>query len=446
MFAVAAGFVMSCGNDKPNEPAATKPKGELDLTNPAEGATVSGIVPVRAEFRGYITPQEIKFYIDEKLKYVSVDTPYVYQWDTHGFDDKTFHVLQSKAYQDDQIIAESGIITVKVDNSPTGSEDGEPPSITIISPSTGDTLNGEVTVRLEALDNVGIKKTALYIDNVLKSPENRYTWNTLDYADGVHNILAKAWDFEENEAQSEVVRVYVDNSDYRDSTPPSVEIQYPRHGDRLAGTILIRANAMDVSGIETVQIFVDNQRLSEADTCLWSTLAYPDGEHIIYAKARDNNNNEATSPVITVTTDNSEPLNKNLIVNPGFEEDKDGWSNSAGFILESTDPHGGEYCGLVKEQEISNLAVLHGEPEQIFTISFWHRSRQAETRNYFSRLELESMDDKINIYFNRESYVPTVWTQYQAAFSPNTACKIRLVLGQDGSGICFDDFEIKRIK
>ncbi|MBN1999594.1 hypothetical protein JW935_18715 [candidate division KSB1 bacterium] len=446
LFIVTAGLIVSCGNDKPTEPSATKPKGELDIKYPTEKATVSGIVPIQAEFRGYIIPEEIKFYIDEKLKHVVVDTPYIYQWDTHGFDDNTFHVLQAKAYAEDQILAESGIITVKVNNTPSGSKDEEPPSVTLTSPSPGDTLSGEVNIYLEALDNTGIKKTAIYIDNVLKSSESHYIWNTLDYSDGVHTLLAKAWDFEENEGQSQSIQVTVDNSDYRDNTPPSVQIVYPPPGEKLAGAVKIRVSALDVSGIKNVQIYIDNKLAASADTCLWSTLTYPDGDHLIYAKAWDNNANEATSPVITVTTSNSCTLNKNLIANPGFEEDKDGWKEQEDFILESTDPHGGEYCALVKDHEIINLILLHGEPEQIFTISFWYRSWQAETRNYFSRLELESLDDKINIYFNREAYVPTGWTQYETAFSPNKACKIRLVLGQDGSGICFDDFVIKRIQ
>src|SRR5437773_7010182 len=76
--------------------------------------------------------------------------------------------------------------------------DTVPPTVSFTTPAANSILSGTLQTNVSALDNVGVTKVELYLDNVLTStlthlPYNA-TWNTLGTPNGLHTISAKAYD------------------------------------------------------------------------------------------------------------------------------------------------------------------------------------------------------------------------------------------------------------
>ena len=93
-----------------------------------------------------------------------------------------------------------------------------PPQVNITAPNAGDTVSGNnVTITIEASDDVNISKVQLIIDGQLvntwtswSSPAS-YSWNTLVEFNKTLNITARAWDVED-QAGSATISVTVSNS------------------------------------------------------------------------------------------------------------------------------------------------------------------------------------------------------------------------------------------
>ncbi|UCG29575.1 MAG: hypothetical protein JSV53_08670 [candidate division WOR-3 bacterium] len=90
-----------------------------------------------------------------------------------------------------------------------------------------------------------------------------------------------------------------------ESEVPQVEITFPIDGSVVSGTVEITADATADVDIVTVEFYIDDSLVS-ADTSSpyghsWSTVGLVDSSsHTIYAKAYDVDDNEGTSPTISV--------------------------------------------------------------------------------------------------------------------------------------------------
>ena len=95
-----------------------------------------------------------------------------------------------------------------------------------------------------------------------------------------------------------------------DTEPPSLAITEPSEGAILSGTVVIKADASDPSGVANVTFYIDGTAVS-TDTEApyeyeWDTTAYADGSHTIKVEAYDTYGNKAEAS-ITVTVDNTPP-------------------------------------------------------------------------------------------------------------------------------------------
>ena len=89
------------------------------------------------------------------------------------------------------------------------------PIVEISSPTNGSTVNGSITVTATATDNVGVSKVYFYLNNVLKyqtSSPYVWPWNTANFTNGSHILLAKAYDFAGNFGLSSAITVTVNNT------------------------------------------------------------------------------------------------------------------------------------------------------------------------------------------------------------------------------------------
>jgi PKD repeat protein len=89
--------------------------------------------------------------------------------------------------------------------------DSTPPTINITSPVSGSSVLGNVSVLVNASDNVAVKKVELYVDGVLKATSTlapfTTKWSTQKVSVGPHTLQTKAYDAAGNKAVSASVTI-----------------------------------------------------------------------------------------------------------------------------------------------------------------------------------------------------------------------------------------------
>jgi hypothetical protein len=97
-----------------------------------------------------------------------------------------------------------------------------------------------------------------------------------------------------------------------DTTPPQVAITSPSAASEVFGSVLLRAQASDAYGIESVQFFVDGVELGAALTeapfeTSWNSSSATPGGHSLQALAFDRSGNSALSAAVLVTVSDEQP-------------------------------------------------------------------------------------------------------------------------------------------
>ena len=104
------------------------------------------------------------------------------------------------------------------------STDSTPPTISITSPTNGETVFGAITVQASASDTVGLTRVEFYLDGALLGTDTTvpyaFTWDTTTVSNGSHGLVARAYDEAGNTGISPTVTVTVSNTT-ADTTPPS---------------------------------------------------------------------------------------------------------------------------------------------------------------------------------------------------------------------------------
>jgi hypothetical protein len=179
--------------------ARPPPNRYCNITNPSDGATVSGVITITVDASK--TP---KIYIDGEL----VARSSSYNWDTTLYADGSHTILADSP-------GASDTVTVTVDNGGTPPPDTEPPVVTITNPTAGATVSGTVSFDADATDNVEVDYVEFYIDGVIKSTDYSspysYSWDTTAETDGDHTLKAIAVDTSSNTDEDQIT-VTVDNS------------------------------------------------------------------------------------------------------------------------------------------------------------------------------------------------------------------------------------------
>ncbi|MBU7013626.1 MAG: hypothetical protein HXS43_02245 [Theionarchaea archaeon] len=173
----------------PESPCLTK-RGDVEdtvtITNPSNGATVSGTVDVTTYTTGSI--DEVKFYIDGTLVKDDTSSPFGYTWDTTAYPDDTYTIL-AQGYVSGTL-QDSDSVSVTVQN--------EQPSswVEITYPADGQTVSGRwITITADA--STDITQVEFYVDGTLIATDTSAPfsgrWGTLRYSSGYHTITVKGY-------------------------------------------------------------------------------------------------------------------------------------------------------------------------------------------------------------------------------------------------------------
>jgi endonuclease/exonuclease/phosphatase family metal-dependent hydrolase len=173
------------------------------ILSPIEDSTVSDTILIEMNATDANGISSYAIFIDDVFRSGTKS----YFWDTTQESDG-IHTILCEA-TDPFGNTGSKSITIIVDNG--GGADTTPPIVTIISPVANSTVSDIVTITMSATDANGISSYAIYIDDILRSGTNIYSWNTTQEIDGSYTILCEAIDPSGNNG-SDTISVIVNNS------------------------------------------------------------------------------------------------------------------------------------------------------------------------------------------------------------------------------------------
>ena len=178
----------------------------VNLTSPAANSNVSGSISVQATATDNVGVVSVSASVDGVSLGIDVAAPYSFPWNTVAFSNGT-HTVTASARDAAGNIGSSSI-TVNVNNS----FDTVPPVIAITAPSNGNAVSGNVSVVVNASDNVGVSRVELYVDGLLTATSTSAPfgtrWNARRAGPGAHALMCRANDAAGNAANSPAVIVY----------------------------------------------------------------------------------------------------------------------------------------------------------------------------------------------------------------------------------------------
>ncbi len=173
---------------------------EVVITSPANGASISGTVPVSADASDNAGVVRVEFYRDSAVS-LGTDTsaPYSVNWDSTS--SPGAHTIYATAYDASDNAATSTAIAVSV-------ADIVPPSVQITNPLNGGTVAGQTTVSITATasDTVGVTRVDFFVNNALRCSDTAAAyscnWRVPKKARIVYTLQAIAYDAAGNSATS----------------------------------------------------------------------------------------------------------------------------------------------------------------------------------------------------------------------------------------------------
>jgi hypothetical protein len=279
------------------------------ITAPADGASVSGTLPVTVNATDNVAVVSVQYQVDNIDLGAAVTTaPFGTTWTTTSLTNGS-HTLTAVAKDAAGNSSAPASVTVTVANDKTA------PTVSFTAPAVGASVSGTVPVTVDAADNVGVVSVQYQLDGanlgtaVTTSPFST-SWNTTGVSNGSHTLTAVAKDAAGNSSTLASVTVTVSNT-VADTTVPTVSITAPTAGAPVSGAnVTLTATASDNVGVASVQFQVDGANVNAADTTApysvtWDSTTVANGSHTISAVAKDAAGNTSTPASVTVTVSNT---------------------------------------------------------------------------------------------------------------------------------------------
>jgi len=199
--AAQAVAMVAIGDEGKQTPDTTAPT--VQITSPANGATVSGTVAVQVTASDNKGVTSVSLFINGAPAGTVTTAPYSFNWDSKQVSNGTV-VLEARA-SDAAGNTSSHQVSVSVNNV---APDTTAPTVQITSPANGATVSGTVAVQVTASDNKGVTSVSLYVDGslagtVTKAPYS-FSWEAKKTSNGNHVLEARASDAAGNTSSHQV--------------------------------------------------------------------------------------------------------------------------------------------------------------------------------------------------------------------------------------------------
>lgn len=199
--------------------------------------------------------------------------------------------------------------------------DATSPQVSFISPTGGDSVSGEVTIKIDATDDVAVNKAVLFVNGYKHSVDSAapfsFTWDTTTEADGDTGLKVRVFDTSGN-SSLEWIEVKVNNAAAAspepdtepeptpdpepapeepgvDETVPQASFVSPTSGDSVSGRVTVKVDATDNVAVRKAVLFVNGYKHSEDDvapyTFDWDTTRFGEGEANLKVRVFDTSGN-----------------------------------------------------------------------------------------------------------------------------------------------------------
>jgi peptidoglycan/xylan/chitin deacetylase (PgdA/CDA1 family) len=440
----------------PTTPPATPAAPTVQLSAPANNATVSGTVNIAANATDSKGISKVQFKLDgADLGAADTTSPYSYSWNTAGAANGS-HVLSAVATNSDNLTATSANVTVNVNNA-------NAPVVSVTAPTEGATITGTQAVNATASSNVAINSVQFRLDGTNLGAADTtapygVNWNSTSATNGAHKLTAVATNSSSQSTTSSEVNVTVNNP-----SAPIVSITAPAASATVSGTQAVTANATSNVAITSVQFKLDGANLGAADTTApysvdWNTATGTNGNHVLTAVATNSVNQSTTAANVTVNVSNTvviTPPANNLIANASVEDGTSSptswqggaWgTNTATLSYQTTGGHTGtdalkttitSYTDGAANWYFNPVAVQGG---QTYQYSNWYQS----TVDTEVDIEITLADNSVVYQSLVVAPASSTWTEVKGTFvAPTNAVSATVyqVLDKVGS-VTTDDFSL----
>ena len=346
-------------------------------------------------------------------------------------------------------------VIVKLDN-----QDDESPIGYIKNPITGQTVNGLVSIEVEATDNKAIQYVSIFINNEIKithlSEPFNYNWNTeLEPDDLVYSIYAVIVDVDNNRTTIPPISVTVNNQLPIDVTPPTGALTSPPAGSTVFGNASIQVTAADDQLVDYIEFYVDGNLDGTYDcsgpSCSasydWNTTSESEGEHVIQVILVDGWNNSTVLTPISVIVDNvdQDDIHPTAVIT----EPASGQTVSGDVLIET----------LVADNLVIDKVEFYINSEIVFTDSIapdydylWSTDSLPDDENYvisiiaYDEVGNEGPSTAITVHLdNYDNINPSGLIMYPYAGQIISGQQTISILAEDNAGIDSVDFFINNV-
>ena len=179
------------------------------ITFPASNQSVSGALTIQADSLNNPSVTALQFFVNGTLQGFDTSAPYEQTWDTSGLAPGSY-TLMAKAVDSTGNVTESSGVSVQVT-----ATDSTAPSVSLTAPQNSTVVSGATTISATATDDVGVSRVEFFLNGELLYAGNSapftFGWNTSSVANGVHTLIAKAYDAAGHAAQTSDISVLVNN-------------------------------------------------------------------------------------------------------------------------------------------------------------------------------------------------------------------------------------------
>ena len=302
-------FIMACSFPEPKDivPPVVR------VIFPYEGAVISDNVQFTVEASDDDQVKEVWVYVDGREVGRMAKSPYKMTFNIQGYEKKIPHVMMAAAKDKEGNIGFSPTVNFVI----ADGKDNVDPTVVILNPQSGQTVEGIVNVVAHAEDDRSVQEVRFYIDgeqvHATSDYPYLYNWNTTSYSDSTsHTIYAEAIDGGNNKAFSPVVTVTVfpRSGPLADNTAPTALFLYPIAGLTVRGNVDVSVDLRDNVKVTRAEFYVDGKLTTQADDppspwiFTWNSATVADTvatTHSLYVKAYDEAGNLGTSGLMVIT-------------------------------------------------------------------------------------------------------------------------------------------------
>ena len=236
------------------------------------------------------------------------------------------------------------------------SEDTTPPTVSIQSPVSGQSVNEIITITVTTQDNEGISKVEFFIDDLLVltdiEPPYQYDWNTTQYEDGSEHIVKViSYDNSDNLTESQPIMLIISN--HLNANHWFIEIENLIQLDGFARDISIEGNTVFIaSGQSGVEVWdLSNKIEISSFNGYYEVGSFLDFEDIALIEYNTINNllfvTESNEGVMIFNYDNEDSLRYRNTIMSARTKDFISFSNQADeFVMFSADNDDGMKWGI----------------------------------------------------------------------------------------------------